>query len=168
MNKIGKFEKVSFEQFLSDVEMCFGYTYTIDEIRKAYEEIEIPTRSTMGSAGYDFKMPFCVEMGKDKIYRVPTGIRCKMFPEWVLMLCPRSGLGCKYGFKLENTVGVIDSDYYNSDNEGHIMAVISQSGSELLGLNAGKAFMQGIFFEYGITTDDDTYNIRNGGFGSTD
>ena len=32
---------------------------------------------------------------------------------------PRSGLGFKFRLQLNNTVGIIDSDYYNSDNEGH-------------------------------------------------
>ena len=70
---------------------------------------------------------------------------------------------------LNNTVGVIDSDYYGSDNEGHIQAKItndSREGKELK-LEAGTGFMQGIFLEYGITEDDDADEIRNGGFGST-
>ena len=75
----------------------------------------------------------------------------------------------RYRLQLNNTVGVIDSDYYGSDNEGHIQAKItndSREGKELK-LEAGTGFMQGIFLEYGITEDDDADEIRNGGFGST-
>lgn len=92
-----------------------------------------------------------------------------MQPEWVLHLYPRSGLGFKFRLQLNNTVGIIDSDYFNSDNEGHIFAKITNDSNEgkVLKLQAGEGFMQGIFLEYGITEDDDADGVRNGGFGST-
>ena len=89
--------------------------------------------------------------------------------EWVLKLYPRSGLGFKYRLQLNNTVGIIDSDYYYSDNEGHIMAKITNDSNEgkVAHLKEGEGFIQGIFLEYGITVDDDADGVRNGGFGST-
>ena len=70
---------------------------------------------------------------------------------------------------MNNTVGIIDSDYYNSDNEGHIFAKITNDTKEgkIVEISAGTGFMQGIFMEYGITVDDDVEEVRNGGFGST-
>ena len=87
----------------------------------------------------------------------------------MLHLYPRSGLGFKYRLQLNNTVGIIDSDYYNSDNEGHIFAKITNDSNEgkTLELKAGEGFMQGIFLEYGITQDDEADGVRTGGFGST-
>ena len=92
-----------------------------------------------------------------------------MEEDWVLKLYPRSGLGFKYRLQLNNTVGIIDSDYFYSDNEGHIMAKITNDSREgkTMEISAGMGFMQGIFLEYGITVDDDARGIRNGGFGST-
>ena len=100
---------------------------------------------------------------------MPTGIRVKIDDGWVLQCYPRSGLGFKYRMQLDNTVGIIDSDYYNSDNEGHIMAKLTNDGNEgkTIDIEEGKGYMQGIFVQYGITEDDDTTVIRNGGFGST-
>ena len=68
-----------------------------------------------------------------------------------------------------NTVGIIDSDYYYSDNEGHIFSKITNDSNEekTVEIKAGEGFMQGIFVEYGITLDDDATEVRNGGFGST-
>ena len=68
-----------------------------------------------------------------------------------------------------NTVGIIDSDYYNSDNEGHIFCKITNDTNEdkTVSVNKGTGFCQGIFVEYGITFDDDVTDERNGGFGST-
>ena len=101
--------------------------------------------------------------------KIPTGIRVEMQPEWVLKCYPRSGLGFKYRLQLNNTVGIIDSDYFYSDNEGHIFAKITNDSNEdkTLIIPADTGFMQGIFVEYGITVDDEASEIRNGGFGST-
>ncbi len=86
-----------------------------------------------------------------------------------MSLYPRSGLGFKFRLQLDNTVGIIDSDYYFSDNEGHIFAKLTNDSKEgkTVTVAAGTGFMQGIFTEYGITEDDDTAGVRNGGFGST-
>lgn len=101
--------------------------------------------------------------------KVPTGIRAEMEEGWVLKLYPRSSLGFKYRLQLNNTVGIIDSDYFYSDNEGHILAKITNDSREerTVEIQAGMGFMQGIFLEYGITMDDDARGIRNGGLGST-
>ena len=100
---------------------------------------------------------------------IPTGIRTKIDNSWVLCLYPRSGLGFKFRLQLNNTVGIIDSDYYNSDNEGHIFIKITNDTNtgKTVSLKQGDAFAQGIFVQYGITVDDDATGIRNGGFGST-
>ena len=92
-----------------------------------------------------------------------------MEPEWVLKCYPRSGLGFKFRLQLNNTVGIIDSDYYDSDNEGHIFAKLTNDSNEgkTVEVRTGDGFMQGIFVEYGITLDDDVTDVRNGGFGST-
>ena len=68
-----------------------------------------------------------------------------------------------------STVGIIDSDYYNADNEGHIMARLINDGrsGKTVELKAGQAFMQGLFLPYGITVDDEAGGLRTGGFGST-
>ncbi|MDO4473413.1 MAG: deoxyuridine 5'-triphosphate nucleotidohydrolase [Eubacteriales bacterium] len=166
--RIAKFEKVSFEQFRKSWIDTFGETETA-VVRGIYEEIKLPKRATSGSAGYDFFMPTDIVMEPGKTVKIPTGIRVKMEEEWVLKCYPRSGLGFKYRLQLNNTVGIIDSDYYYSDNEGHMFAKITNDTNEgkTVELKQGTGFMQGIFVEYGITVDDDVQTIRNGGFGST-
>ena len=85
------------------------------------------------------------------------------------MIYPRSGLGFKYRLQLNNTVGVIDSDYFNSDNEGHIFIKMTNDSNEgkIVDVKAGQGIAQGIFMQYGIVEDDDVSETRNGGFGST-
>ena len=170
MKQIAKFEKVSFEQFKKDIEKCFDNKYKSEEdIQEIYNQIELPTRATKGSAGYDFKCPINLLLHKGQPIVIPTGIRAKIAEGWVLKIYPRSGMGFKYGLNLANTVGIIDSDYYNSDNEGHIMLKASHClGEYMLPIEQGKGIAQGVFIEYGIAEDDNVSEIRNGGFGSTD
>lgn len=168
MQRIAKFEKVSFEQFKEGFTDCFGERSEA-EIKEIYENLKLPRRATSGSAGYDFFAPVEVSLNPGETVKVATGIRARMEENWVLKLYPRSGLGFKYRLQLNNTVGIIDSDYYYSDNEGHIFAKITNDSNEgkSVTIDAGTGFMQGIFLEYGITEDDDATAVRNGGFGST-
>lgn len=168
MKRIAKFHKVSFQQFLEGWTDTFGEQKET-EVSKIYESIRMPRRATTGSAGYDFFTPVDVTLQPGETIKIPTGIRVKMQEDWVLKLYPRSGLGFKYRLQLNNTVGIIDSDYFYSDNEGHIFAKITNDSKEgkTVVLKAGEGFMQGIFLEYGITVDDEATEKRNGGLGST-
>jgi dUTP pyrophosphatase len=166
MKRIAKFEKVSFENFKTAWEDEFG---TSDDIKQIYDSIPLPRRATSGSAGYDFFTPCAFTLKSGETIKIPTGIRVKIDEGWVLKIYPRSGLGFKFRLQLNNTVGIIDSDYYNSDNEGHIFCRITNDSNEnkTVELQSGAGFCQGVFVEYGITVDDDTDGVRNGGFGST-
>lgn len=173
MQRIAKFEKVSFDQFKKDLEKdyfnLFGTSISNNEIERIYNNIKVPARATIGSAGYDFFAPFKIHLNPKQTIKMPTGIRVRIEDGWVLQCYPRSGLGFKYRMQLDNTVGIIDSDYYNSDNEGHIMAKLTNDGNEgkSIDIEEGTGYMQGIFVQYGITEDDNVTEIRNGGFGST-
>ena len=141
-----------------------------DEAERLYPELKLPKRATKGSAGYDIYSPIEFELKAGEEIMIPTGMRCLMDESAVLLIVPRSSLGFKYRFQLNNTVGVIDSDYFYSDNEGHIFIRFtndSKTGA-VLRISRGQALAQGIFVSYGITEDDDTEDIRNGGIGSTD
>lgn len=164
MKRIAKFEKVSLSRFNEGFADAFG-----KDGSELYEKIKLPRRATSGSAGYDFCTPCGFTIAPGETVKIPTGIRVKMEEGWVLKIYPRSGLGFKYRVQLNNTVGIIDSDYYYAENDGHIFIKITNDSNEgkTLTLNAGDAFAQGIFVEYGITLDDDADGVRTGGFGST-
>ncbi|RRC93728.1 deoxyuridine 5'-triphosphate nucleotidohydrolase [Erysipelotrichaceae bacterium OH741_COT-311] len=159
MHKIARFEKVSLAQFTNDL------TPTIDV--SCYQEIILPTRATTGSAGYDFKAPYAFTLKPKETIKLVTGIRCFIEPGWFLAIFPRSGLGFKYRLQLDNTVGIIDSDYYHANNEGHIMIKITNHSDSILNIQQGEGFAQGIFIPFGICMDDEVSEKRIGGFGST-
>ena len=167
MQKVAKFHKVGYERFFHDWMDSFGDSEEV--IKEIYDNIKLPMRATKGSAGYDFFAPIAIELKPNETVKIPTGVRVEILEDWVLKLYPRSGLGFKYRLQLNNTVGIIDSDYFFSDNEGHIFAKITNDTNEnrTVNIKAGDGFMQGIFIQYGITLDDDVTEVRNGGFGST-
>ena len=160
--KVAGFEKVSRKQFLEDVSVL-GITDTID-----YEDIPLPQRATSGSAGYDFYSPAEILLRPGESCRIATGIRCRIDDGYVLQLYPRSSFGFKYRMRLLNTVGIIDSDYYNADNEGHIIVGIVNEGDKELLIRKNDRFVQGIFYRYYLAEEEKNSRERHGGFGSTD
>jgi len=182
MEAIAKFEKVSFEQFCKDCwnetdhfpteeevnsmynDELLNYNLFLTMCTYVYDNIKLPTRATNGSAGYDFYLPEDTYLSEKYYKLIPTGIRCNIKPGYVLMLYPRSSLGFKHAFALANTTGIIDSDYYNSKNEGHILVKASAID---LNLEAGDRFIQGIFLPYYLAEEDEVTTERSGGFGST-
>lgn len=157
------FTKVSFTTFK---QVFIDYPVAI--VQKIYDEIKIPMRKTMKSAGYDFISPINVVLEPGDSYIVPTGIKAYMQDNEFLAIFIRSSLGIKKNIILKNGTGIIDADYVdNSSNEGHIMIAIKNIGPEVVNMNAGDAFAQGIFLNYLLTTDDDVTTLRKGGIGST-
>lgn len=153
------FEKISYQQFQKD------FSNDVE-----YDTIKIPKRKTISSAGYDFFLPFNLNIKPNETIKIPTGIKVCLEANEFLSIVVRSSLGIKYNMRMCNQVGIIDADYYNNEeNEGHIIAFIKNEGSEIVELEQGKGFVQGIFLNYLTVSDEESINDRrNGGFGSTD
>ena len=152
------FEKISFSQFCRDI--CND--------KSLYDEYNLPRRSTMKSAGYDFfaLSDFVIHPGE--VMRIPTGVKVFMNDDEAFMLYVRSSMGFKYNVRMTNQVGVIDADYYNnSDNEGHMWFSLQNHGSEDFVVSKGTAFAQGVFTKYLVIDDDNVIGTRVGGIGST-
>ena len=144
------------------------------EIAKGFENsnINLPVRSTKNSAGYD------VEAAEDcvipafkpgqKPTLVKTGIKAYMESDEVLILANRSSNPGKKGLILANSIGVVDSDYYeNPDNDGHIMYAFFNFKAEDVEIKKGERIGQAIFQKYLIADNDSAEGERTGGFGST-
>ncbi len=144
------------------------------EIAKGFEdkEINLPIRKTKYSAGYD------VEAAEDTVIPsfkkgmaptlIKTGIKAYMQDDEMLVLYNRSSNPKKKGLILANSVGIIDKDYYeNEDNDGHIMFAFYNVKEEDVTIKKGECIGQAIFQKYLLTDDDNAEGIREGGFGST-
>lgn len=187
--QVAKFEKVSFDTFLNEFKPLWlaaakasadenePFSYNEEELKQTaqvlYDNIQLPRRATLGSAGYDFYFPFgYTELKPGMSIVIPTGIKVQMTAGWALKLYPRSGLGTKFRLQLDNTVGIIDADYYNNPkNEGMIGIKLTNDSrtGQTVCLDIGNAFCQGVFEIFGVTVDDEPVSeMRQGGFGSTD
>ena len=142
--------------------MALDTSLTDDAAREIYDNIKLPKRATKYSAGYDFYSPIDFKLAPGETIKIPTGIRVSMDDDLVLLIFPRSSLGFKYRLQLDNTVGVVDSDYFNADNEGHIFVK-----DKTLEQPKNQAICQGIFIKYYLTNDDEVDVERKGGLGST-
>ena len=144
------------------------------EIAKGFENagINLPKRSTKNSAGYD------VEAAEDTIIPsfkkgqkptlIKTGLKAYMGEDEVLILANRSSNPGKKGLILANSIGVVDSDYYeNPDNDGHIMFAFFNVKDEDIEIKKGERIGQAIFQKFLVADDDIAGGSREGGFGST-
>lgn len=145
--------------------------------------IEKPKRATTGSAGYDFFAPDTYVLTPGKWTTIDTGVRLTDYDvaqvseivrmneyvgkgkryvgDWFMMIVPRSGLSNKVGFRIRNTVGIIDMDYRDT-----IKAMVTVD--EPYTLQRGERFMQGIILPFGTFRDEiEPTEARNGGHGST-
>lgn len=168
---MNKFYKVSYEQYRMDlmqsrVKDTLPPDVEFNDIEETYKDLIIPTRSTKHSAGYDFRSPITFDVKANEKYILPTGIKCEMSEDKVLLCFPRSSYGFKYGFRLLNSTGVIDSDYYNNkDNEGHIMLGFMTDKDMVI--KKGDKLFQAVITKFYTTEDDDSKEDRKGGIGST-
>ena len=165
---VAKFEKVTWGQYCDSRGWDPANVLTEGSNVKEYDDIKLPKRATKGSAGYDFFSPFDFSLEPGETIKIPTGIKAKIADGFVLKEYPRSSLGFKYRVRLDNTVGIIDSDYYNNEkNEGHIFIKITNEGNKILEVKKGDAFCQGIFSEYFLAEEEEVTEKRTGGIGST-
>ena len=164
------------------------------EICKGYEDrdINLPVRKTKNSAGYDFEAS--EEVIIHSIWRsvfeniksiikgekadlafkptlVKTGIKSYFSEDEVLILANRSSNPGKKGLILANSIGVIDSDYYeNEDNDGNIIFAFYNVFPFDITIKKHDIVGQGFFQNFLVADDDNLLNTnetRKGGFGST-
>ncbi len=130
--------------------------------------VELPTRQTAHSAGYDLAAADEVTIPPGGVALVPTGLRAIMPTNEFLAIYIRSSLGLRRGLLPANGVGIIDADYaHNSDNGGHILLPLRNLGVEPARIARGERVAQAIFQPYGVVDDDLAHGGRRGGFGST-
>ena len=159
-----KFEKIYRKQWEHDLSALL-----VIFLSSMYNNIKISNRIIRNSSGHDVVTPFAFTLAPGESITITTGIRLVTDQQVWLMAIPRSGLGFKYRLQLDNTVGDIDGDYWESDNEGHILAKVTNdsNGDKTLELKAGDRFMQGVIMPYFKTDGDNVQTQRNGGHGST-
>lgn len=144
------------------------YNPFTDDIMKADN---IPKRATKGSAGYDFYSPEDISLIPGVWTNIDTGVRLdddlaidgndERIRQWFMMIVPRSGLSNRYGFRIRNTVGIVDMDYRET-----IKVKVTVDIPYVL--TKGERFLQGIIIPFGrFMSEIPPTAERKGGFGST-
>lgn len=135
---------------------------------KRVEEVELPKRSTAKSGAYDFYAIEDIVLQPNEITYVPTGVKVKMQDDEILILANRSSNPKKKGIVLASGINIIDSDYYNcEENEGEISLILKNITDKPVEIKKGDKTIQGYFTKYLIVDDDNASGIRTSGIGST-
>lgn len=143
-----------------------GFEVVRDDARKTVGDVTLPTRATIGSAGYDFHANADYIVEPNKIVKVWTDVKSYMLEDEVLVIDVRSSMGGK--FMLANTIGIVDSSYFeNESNDGNIGIFLKNISNETQYISKHDRIAQGIFMKYLIIDDDNVNTKRKGGFGST-
>lgn len=123
----------------------------VKKANMAYPHIPtmLPMHQTYQSAGVDFHIKEEVVLPPFERTMVFTDVKCKLKPNEVLLLVPRSSIGIKKGIMLSNTTGVIDADYFgNEANDGNIGLPLFNTTALTVTLKAGERVAQGIILNF--------------------
>ncbi len=132
---------------------------------------ELPNYATNGSAAFDLLAAIDepITINPFEVEFISTGLSIWINnPDFVLIMTPRSGKGCKEGKVLANTVGVIDSDY-----QGPLIMCIYNRTNNSVVINPGEHIAQGLLLpkyhmNYLIVEEFSNITQRGeNGFGST-
>ena len=126
-------------------------------------DTKLPERQTKASAGYDFYVIEDVEIPAYGTVMLPTNVKAYMQEDEVLMLYARSSLAIKRGLILQNTTGIIDSDFFPHE----IKVALRNTTDKPVKLLKNERCAQGIFLKYLVSDNGNLDNTRDGGIGST-
>lgn len=131
------------------------------------EKTLLPVRMTKKSCAYDFYAKQDYICLPDTTTKIWTDVKCCMEDDDRLDINIRSSMGDI--FKLANTIGYIDADYFeNINNDGNIGIFLKNVSHQIQYIKKGDRIAQGTFSKYLITDDDCPLSEeRVGGFGST-
>ena len=165
MTKIRGFEEVI------ESKKQYAQTVTIHgKVIKAFPDVELPERADTRSAGYDIFAPIDITLLPAQKTLLWTNVKAYMQPDEVLEVYPRSSMGIKKGLMLGNTVGIVDSSYYNNEgDDGNIrLALLNTSGVAII-IKRGERICQGIFKKYLVSDNGNPSEdvVRKGGIGSS-
>ena len=74
-------------------------------------DFKLPTKGTKGAGAFDIYMPESGAISGSVPRKIHLGFSAEIPEGHVAILLPRSGAGANFGVELNNTVGILDSDY---------------------------------------------------------
>jgi dUTP pyrophosphatase len=138
------------------------------KVRIKVESSELmPSKATVGSAGFDLKARKTVDIPPNDWRLIPTGVYLELPQGYEAQIRPRSGLALKYGVTVLNGTGTIDSDY-----RGEVGVILVNHSPHYFHVEKGMRIAQMIIQKLPDVELIPTVNISDtersdGGFGST-
>ncbi len=141
----------------------------IKRISKEFNDIELPSYATPGSAGMDIRAAVKDELiiKPGTVELIPTNLIVEIPEGFEIQVRPRSGLAAKHTIGLLNSPGTIDSDY-----RGEIKIIMMNFGKEDFVIKRGDRIAQLILSKIYQADLNQAENLNSssrgkGGFGST-
>lgn len=139
------------------------------KFKPLHPNFKLPTKGTALAGAYDIYMPEDGEIFGLAAHGVPVplGFAAEVPEGHVALMLPRSGVGAKHGLALNNTCGVIDSDY-----RGEWVASLRLHNNEFLAWKAGDRLLQFLIVPVANVVPELSETLSDtsrgtGGFGST-
>ena len=127
----------------------------------------MPTKGTAKAGAFDIYMPKHGTVSNTSPVLVGLGFSAEVPDGHVALILPRSGTGAKFGLELNNTCGVIDSDY-----RGEWIAALKTKNILDFNWQAGDRLLQFVIVPVADVTLELVDELKvtdrgTGGFGST-
>ena len=129
-----------------------GRKFSFVKRMKDTSDLKLPERSTKKSAGYDFYAIEDVEIPPyqigDNPFMVATGVKVEMEDDEFLMLVNRSSNPKKKKLVMASSVGIVDCDYYeNEDNDGEMFFGFYNLSKDTILISKGDKLGQRYIYE---------------------
>lgn len=136
-------------------------------IKKLHPNFSMPSKGTKGAGAFDIFMPTDGSIVGNQTVKVGLGFAAEVPEGHVALLLPRSSSGSKYGLELNNSCGVIDSDY-----RGEWIANLRTKSGQHFSWETGERVLQFIIvpvanIELQLAETLDSTERGTGGFGSS-
>jgi len=136
-------------------------------IQPLHDKFVMPLRSTEHAGAFDIYMPEAGAVSGHNAKKIGLGFAAEVPKDHVALIVPRSGVGAKYGVELNNTIGVIDSDY-----RGEWQVAVKTKNGGAFRWEAEERIFQFLIVPVAKVTLEESESLSEtarstGGFGST-
>ncbi len=149
--------------------MDSGIKIKVKRLNPGFNDIELPSYSTYGSAGMDVRAAVedKIVLKAGVVELIPTNLVVEIPEGFEVQVRPRSGLAYKHGIGILNSPGTIDSDY-----RGEIKIIMMNFSKEDFIINRGDRIAQLVLskvYHADLEENSDLLKTQRGegGFGHT-
>ena len=137
-------------------------------IKRIDKSLPLPIYGTPGAAAVDLYAREDYEIQPKSLGAVPSNLIVATPPGYAFIVVPRSSTPRKKGLLIPHGIGIIDPDFFGSDDE--ILLQFYNFTDEVVKIKKGERIAQGFFIKVEHAEWEEIENIEGpsrGGFGSS-